>query len=127
MKKKLIILAVLVAALYMVSGCSNSPTDGPVPSNTSGVYKSKDFRAEVDGNKIDIYIMDLDEGFETLYWRGTWKQGEHVVVSIADRESLDASIMGSGADNKEFTVDDDSLGFEFQAMGSTQDISLDKD
>ena len=125
--RKLVIISLILLAFFTLTGCSSSSTDGPTPSNTSGMYDSKDFRAEITEDRIDVYIIDLDEGLEYLYWRGTWEQGQHVVVSAADREALDASLMGSGSDNKEFTVDDDSLSFEFQAMGTLHDITLKKD
>lgn len=125
--KKLVIVALLFIALVACAGCSNSPTDGPTPDDTSGNYSSKDFRAEVTGENIQIFIQDLDEGMEYLYWQGTWEQGAATVVSDADREALDSSLMGSGSDTKEFKVDEDSLGFEFKAMGSTTDVSLDKE
>lgn len=116
------ILAVIMLTIVTLSGCSNTEE---APTTTVGTYSDDKFRAVVEGDVIVIEILADDT--KMLYWQGTWDDGETKVVSAADRDALDASLMGSGADEKEFTVDGDSLEFEFQALGSKTNVSLDKE
>jgi hypothetical protein len=116
------ILAVIMLTIVTLSGCSNTEE---APATAVGTYSDDKFRAVIEGDMIVIEILSGDT--KMLYWRGTWDDGEAHVVSAADREALDGSLMGSGADEKEFTIDGDSLEFEFQALGSKTNVSLDKE
>lgn len=116
------ILAVIMLTIATLSGCSSTEE---APASTTGVYSDDKFRASVEEDVIVIEILSGDT--KMLYWQGSWQDGENTVVSTGDRDALDGSLMGSGADTKEFEVDGDTLKFEFQALGSKTNVSLDKE
>ena len=116
------ILAVIMLTIVTLSGCSSTPE---APADTTGVYTNDNFRASIEEDVIVIQIIGDDS--EMLYWQGSWKNGETDVVSTGDRQALDGSLMGSQSETKEFTVDGDTLQFDFQAMGTKSVETLKKD
>jgi len=129
--RKLIIgiigLAVLFGAPLVLSGCgpAESSAAAKAPASHAGTWKADGFEATVTASDITINIVGDDDS-KSLYWKGTFHEGNDVVKSHADREALDASMLGSQDSDKNFAVDDDQIAFEMSMMGTTKTIKLKK-
>lgn len=85
--------------------------------------------ATINDGVIEININAPDSS--ALYWKGTWPAmptgDTQTITSVADREALDASMLGSQSDTKTFSYKDDKLSFEFQALGVKRTLHLKHD
>lgn len=64
-----------------------------------------------------------------VYWKGTVPAevtAGDIFVSEGDTEAMDASILGSGLETKEFTYASDSIIFEFTVLGVTQTVTMER-
>ena len=126
MIKRIIALILLFIGATLLTGCS-TPSNEPVDLNGDWSYSSDsiNFEATVKGEEITIdLIMDNSEG---LYWSGSFSTDAlngDTIVSYADIEALDASMLGSGDEKKNFVFKDGKLTFSFTIVGVTQDIEL---
>ena len=104
---------------FLLTACGQEQPEGPV----RGTYVDSDekFEAEISDDQIVIYILGDDS--KHLYWDGTWSDGE-VVNSEADTKKLKGSLLGSGSKTKEFDINDGEVSFDFSALGSTTNITL---
>jgi len=124
--KKLSIAIIALAALFLaplvLAGCG--PSSSAAPTSHVGTWKADGFEANVTADAIEINIVGDDS--KSLYWKGSFHEGSDVVKSHADREALDASMLGSQDADKNFAVDDDQISFEMSMMGTTKTIHLKK-
>lgn len=89
-------------------------------------YKKNDlaFTAKVVGQDIKIEWVTT-EGTSATYWHGTFKTSESPGHTINSIKTEDASeIVLSQSANKDFLINDDSIAFDFKAMGFTTKIVL---
>lgn len=124
--------------LLMVPACSS---DSSEPVSLEGYWGTTDdslpfqFEAEVttaentETETLTVYL--ILEGAKGLYWEGSVEYpetptGEFSVNSIPNKEALNASIFGSGADEKSYTYVDETIRFDFQMMGLTYDVVLER-
>lgn len=115
-------LAILIGVLALTACGSSDKTVSEKSIN--GTYKSDGetrFTVMITDDQMQVVIGDgTDVG---LYWQGSVPANAHgKFTSTADKAALDASILGSGLDKKEFIADGDSVKFEFQAMGMTKQV-----
>lgn len=94
------------------------------PVSLDGTWKAEGFEAVVAADSIEINIVSTDS--ESLYWKGTFASGTDKITSIADREALDASMLGSQDSEKVFAIDGDKITFKMSMMGTTKTIKLKK-
>lgn len=126
MRKLIAALIALIALPLVLSGCGPA-AEGSTPKaavSHTGTWKADAFEATITADTIEIHIVDADS--KSLYWKGTFHEGSDVVNSHADREALDASMLGSQDSEKTFAVDDDQISFEMSMMGTTKTIHLKK-
>jgi hypothetical protein len=123
--KKLIALLAVVFVGMSLSACqpSENGTDAK-PASLVGTWKADGFEATVAENSIEINIVSDDS--KSLYWKGTFESGTNKITSIADREALDASMMGSQDSDKVFMIEGDKITFEMSMLGTTKTIKLEK-
>lgn len=116
------IVSVLLPFSFAACGGEES-----APASSVGSYSGEDglFSAEVEDDTITIHIVG-DGDSKSLYWVGTWANGEELVVSHADQDQLDRSLLGSTSDTKEFSVSGETITFEFSMMGTTKAAQLEK-
>lgn len=139
--KKLIALLAVVFVGISLSACQSSdrgsdaskPVSKTVATSTptkeapvslNGSWKADGIEAIIDVDGIEISIVGNDS--TSLYWKGTFPLGTDKITSIADREALDASILGSQDSNKVFAIDGDKITFKMSMMGTTKTIKLEK-
>lgn len=110
-----------------------SAPEEPTMLNLDGTWKGGDpdflFVATI---KNDTITMDIQMGDNTkaLYWQGTFvsEPGDgETVVSNADKEALNSSLLGSTEDTKEFVTGAGTITFDFGMMGVTKTVNLEKE
>lgn len=127
MIKRIIALILLFIGAALLTGCAQPSSTEPVDLTGDWSYSSDsvNFEANVEGDEIQInLIMDNSEG---LYWTGSFSKDAlngDTIISHADVEALDASLLGSGDEQKTFLFKDGTLVFSFTIVGTTQDIVL---
>lgn len=124
------------ASLSTTGTASANPTaktDSAKPADLTGTWrtakeKEEAFKATISPNHIEIVILGDDEESESLYWVGTfpYSAGAKTVISAADTEKLDSSLLGSEDKEKTFTIDGDHIDFDFSMMGTTLHVRLGK-
>jgi hypothetical protein len=92
------------------------------PVSLNGEWVDEIFVAVISNDSIVINIVD--EETSSLYWKGTFSAEGKDVTSVADRDALDASMLGSQDDEKVFTIKDDTISFDFTMMGTTKAVHL---
>jgi hypothetical protein len=139
--RKSIVIAAAVLFVMTIVGVSNfvfnlpeptEPTE-PVPNSWFGTWQtvegSVDMVATVSKNKIDI-LWETEEG-SAIYWSGTFptvlgpSEGA-TVLSNANKEALEFSILASQDSEKLFTLEDGYLTYPFSALGMTKTVRLKK-
>lgn len=92
-----------------------------------GTWKAEGFVAKVQDKTIEISLVTPSS--ESVYWVGTFepasdtvKNGE--VVSVADQEVLQKSLLGSQDSEKSFTAKDGKLVFNISMMGVKRTVEL---
>jgi len=125
----------VIIALVIISACSTAPAESSdvtadAPS-TDGFYTSVEngngiyLEAVVEDGQIEIdWYLEGDDS--ALYWKGSFEVTNDKVISEGDTAAMDASIMGSGSDTKEFWFEGDELCFELTALGHTQTIRMER-
>lgn len=106
-----------------VTTASSAPTK-EAPVSLNGSWKAEGFAATIAADSIEINIVSTDS--ESLYWKGTFPSGTDKITSVADREALDASLLGSQDSDKVFNIDGDKITFKMSMMGTTKTIKLKK-
>lgn len=134
--KKLIALLAVVFVGISLSACqaSDSRTDAPskisasatkeAPVSLNGTWKAEGFEATIAADSIVINIVSTDS--KSLYWKGTFSPSTDKVASVADRDALDASLLGSQDSDKVFVIDGDKITFEITMAGTTKTVKLEK-
>lgn len=136
MKKFIALLAVVFVGISLsacqssVNGSDASPSKTSAsatkeaPVSLNGTWKAEGFEATVADDSIVINIISTDS--KSLYWKGTFPAGTDKVTSVADREALDSSLLGSQDSYKVFLVNGDRITFGMSMMGTTKTIKLEK-
>lgn len=118
-------LAALVLPLLVLMGCS-APVAEPV--DMTGTWTSvgdtpSQFEADISTDEIVVEIVS--DGAKMLYWKGTFDHSQSpTFTSVADKEALNGSLLGSTADDKEFAYSNGELSFEFTVMGTTTTVRM---
>lgn len=131
-----VFMVVFMTACGSSTGSNDNPFNAPNPViNWEGTWTQTDDSdaftavATIQDGQINI-TLNNPEG-KALYWSGTWTalpEGDNQsITSVANREVLDQSIMGSQAPTKVFTYKKGTLSFEFTALGVTKTIHLKHD
>lgn len=108
---------------------SNVPT-GAYHQTDNGV-KGVIMSANVEDDKITIDMI-LDSGeegdskAEGTYWKGSFDTSKTTIVSDADLQVLNTSVLGSKDDTKTFTYDHGDLSFPFEMLGIKTTVHLSK-
>ena len=78
--------------------------------------------ATIRDNSIEINIVGNDT--RSLYWKGTFPVGTERIKSVADKEALAASMLGSQESEKVFTLKDEQIDFDMSIAGTTRTVHL---
>lgn len=140
MRKVVITIIVLFAVVVALSGCggsevtpatssaSSETTQAPEPTKEkitmNGNWKADIFEATVTDNLIVINIVADDT--KSIYWQGTFPTGSDEVVSVGDREVMDAALLASQDSEKTFNLADGKISFDFTMMGTTKTVHMKK-
>lgn len=121
--------AVLLIALIALSLSACGGPSSSDPDSLSGIWKSDSpsMTAHISNNQIEIDLTG--DGSSALYWKGTIPASAvngSQLVSDGDTAAMDASLMGSGDDSKQFVYKDGKLQFAFSIMGVTRTIELEQ-
>lgn len=139
MKKFQFVVLSVFMVVFMTACSHGTPSnmpDTPNPAiNWNGTWTQSDdsdaFTAVATINDGVIKINLNSPSGSALYWAGTWPamptDDTQTITSVADRAALDASILGSQADKKDFAYKDGVLSFPFTALGVTHTIHLKHD
>ena len=91
---------------------------GEWSARENGVY----FSATIVDDAIRIRFINGDTS--VIYWNGTFNgQSASGVTLVSNKIELDEMIL-SGSDSKNFMVEDNTISFEFKAMGMTKTVVL---
>lgn len=124
MYSKFAVLLIALIALSL-SACGGSSSTGPASLNGTWKSDSPSFTAHISNNQIEIDMTG--DGSSALYWKGTMPSSMAngaKTLSVADKQALDAALMGSGDDTKQFIYKDGKLQFPFRILGTTQTVEL---
>ena len=143
MKKIAFLILALLAALVIFSAVSHNDKsvhegnriETNPAINWNGTWTQTDesdtatMVATINDGVISINVNSPDAS--ALYWKGTWPAmptgDTQTIKSVADKAALEASLMGSQSDTKTFTYKNETLSFEFQALGVKRTIHLKHD
>lgn len=81
------------------------------------------FEATVSDNTVKVF-MTTNKGVSMLYWNGTFDSYKPAGSVIASELIYDASGVLSQSKSKDFVVGDDTLSFDFTALGQTRKVDL---
>lgn len=138
------VLAVIVGAVLAVLAMSLAVPEGsPVVENPpaitapgvdlelplvqlNGTWSSSDngtqFVATVGNNVVSIEMVKGDTSM--LYWNGTFgTEGAAGDILVSNKSDVERPMLSS-ADSKDFTVGDDTLSFQFEAMGMMKTVVM---
>jgi hypothetical protein len=113
------------------------PNHIPIPSvdplTFDGTWKSTGdviMSAQIKDNTIDIDWI-VDENSKGIYWLGTFPTPKTmdknaVIISYPNQEVMELSVLGSTAKSKEFLYVDGKISFDFQALGMSTRVELEK-
>jgi hypothetical protein len=137
-------IAVVAVVAFMVTGAMADSSPKNTASNTvlTGTYHQTnngiphtEMSAVVTNGKIEV-TLKLDSGQEGdsdvtgIYWAGTFDisntSDSFSVVSQADKDKLELSVVGSQDSTKKFDYDNGDLNFLFSMMGMTTTVHLSK-
>lgn len=129
------LLALLAACFFVVSlaSCSTTPPEDLKAKTLLGTWVSTnqdlDMVANVTRGNIDISMNS--GGVSALYWRGTFLvptpiSDNMLIPSVADKAALESSLLGSGADTKDFQYKNGQLSYDFTIAGITQTVYLER-
>lgn len=134
-KFKNYVLTPLVALCMVIAvaiGVNHFVSNGDQPRSLNGTWQMqiKDqtvMTAHITTNHIEISFSSPDAN--ALYWKGTFPAPEKVaagahITSIADKDALSRSILGSMSDTKDFTYEHGKLNFWVTMFGVTKLVSL---
>lgn len=82
------------------------------------------FVATVNNDKITMHMSNGK--VDMTYWNGTFQSSATPGDSILSNKLEIDHVVLSGADNKTFYVGNNTLTFEFTAMGSTRSVTLNR-
>lgn len=121
--RKFITVFALLAIAITFSACTNEGAEAK-PASLNGTWKADGFQAQIAENSIEVNIV----GDETssLYWKGTFPSGKDIVKSVADKEALESSLLGSQDSEKVFTVTNDEIVFKITMLGTSMMVHLQK-
>lgn len=123
--KRLMVLLVAVGALA-ACGSAGGNSSAPQQRDYVGSWNADGFEATITNDQIVIDMVGGDS--RGLYWKGTFPQPSDVssTTSVADKEALDASLLGSGDSTKVFTFHGDQIDFQASMLGVTRTVHLKK-
>lgn len=82
------------------------------------------FIAKVADNDIKIQMV-LSDGTSATYWHGTFKTADSAgSVIVSTKTEGEQEIVLSQDPTKAFSIKKDSIGFQFSAMGFSQNVEL---
>lgn len=140
----LVIVAVILIALGVYAGVSVWSTAAPSSAEVSVVDAPKaDFqlplaqlegtwRVEHNGTRFVAYVvgetiqidMIAPDGTSMTYWNGTFKASESAGQSIISNAVDSGKIVLSQSISKNFMIGEDTLSFDFSAMGMTKTMVM---
>lgn len=125
------LLAIIFSGLLFLTGCS-SATSEPVSldGSWSGEIANSEvsFVGDVKDGEIELFLEM--GGVKGLYWAGTFPTevtGDTQITSEVETEKLKNALYGSSLDEKDFNYKGGKIIFEFQILGTYQDITLTKE
>lgn len=136
----IVVLFAFFAICLVITACSAPKTPATVTTTVNETVGEKiniagdwhndgpdfSFEAVITEDNIEIYLLTPD-GQKGLYWTGTFEyqvsEGQ-AIISTADTEALDASLFGSGDDEKIFSYSDETISYEFTIASTTMEIVL---
>ncbi|QGN58859.1 hypothetical protein [Nostocoides sp. HKS02] len=126
MRKFIAVLTALLVLPFALSACgpTNSPVKAEKAVSLNGTWKADGLEAVIAENSVEIHIVDKDTS--SLYWKGTFPTGSDTVTSVADKEALSSSMLGSQDAEKVFTIKDNEITFKMSMLGTTKTIHLKK-
>lgn len=134
-------LAIGLLAAVIVQGSNSAapqvmPTEITAPGeivlplpDLSGEWSAEDngvvFAASITDELIRIRLVN--DNTSMIYWNGTFNsQSASGVTLVSNKINLDEIVL-SGSDSKDFLVEDNTISFEFKAMGMTKTVVLTRD
>ena len=138
--KKSISWIIAVFMLLMLPACGGAPAQSSeqLPPDLTGVWKQTNsnaeevyHEAEIQGDTIEIYWVDLESDTRALYWAGSFAAPEtaeepYSWESENDREKTDLALMSSTEDTKTFTYKDGQISYDMSIMGVDQTVVMEK-
>ncbi|MEE1296815.1 MAG: hypothetical protein UHD09_08315 [Bifidobacterium sp.] len=124
------------ASSQQTTEAEKTETPAPQPADLTGKWTETDttgdtkMEAEIQGDTITINWVMTDS--TALYWKGSYEApteaGNWSWTSKGDTEAMDASLLGSGDESKEFTYDaaSEELSFPASAMGVDMTVRMKK-
>lgn len=99
----------------------------PAAGTLSGVFAEKDgtsiMAARIEGDTIRIYMVNIAEGTQMLYWVGTFEQpngrAEYTFDSVKNEEETRYAIFASQDATKTITVKGGEISFTWGMLGVT--------
>ena len=124
--KRLMVLLVAVGALAACGTAGGNSAQVPQQRDYVGTWTDEGFEAHITNDQIEIDMVSGD--MHGLYWKGTFPQPSDVssTTSVADKEALDASILGSQDSTKKFEFKGDQIDFQASMLGVTRTVHLKK-
>ena len=136
----LIITALVAAAVLSACGGGSTPAPQAAAASTTQTEKAQSLDGTWTNSDPDLHVsaiiadghiqMSFVDGNESsLYWKGTFpsqaKDGD-TITSQGDVEAMQASLMGSQDDTKQFDYNNGQLSYKLTAMGVTKTMTLTK-
>lgn len=112
------IVAVFVVTALACGGSSSAQI------NLSGTWKSSDLPmvAHISNNSIEIDVVD--NGDNTLYWKGTFDATKGSQTSQGDTKAMSKSILGSNSSTKQFNYTGNEISYKFSILGHARTVYL---
>lgn len=130
----LIIVAVISAAAALIFNLTygdNSSKNAQVGIELPMVQLDGTWAADENGTRFLATVKDEkisidmgDDASTMLYWYGTFKHVESPGADITSTKLKTDKLVLSGADAKDFTVENDTITFEFEAMGAKKKVVM---
>lgn len=99
--------------------------DLPLP-DLSGEWSAEDngvvFAASITDELIRIRLVNGNSSM--IYWNGTFDSRSASGVTLVSNKIYLDEIILSGSDSKDFLVEDNTISFEFKAVGMTKTVVL---
>lgn len=107
------------------TGIAETLVETPLP-DLKGEWSAQDNGAYFDATIVEdsIRIRFVNGDTSMIYWNGTFNsQSASGVTLVSNRIDLDEIIL-SGSPSKDFLIENNTISFEFKAMGMTKMVVL---